>query len=133
MAVGVWDPGGDEKPSKAVSLSLIQQFVELAQRIDETVSADDLAGADVAEESWVMTQDAASWQPAEALASDDLVRLARLFTIVEQQVPGWDAGKTSPVIALVKILKQRDEFAPELRKWIKAHTDNRYLPNGSAL
>ena len=49
------------------------------------------------------------------------------------QLPGWEAGKKNPVIYLVRILKDRDGFDPELRKWIKTNTDNRYLPYGSAL
>jgi hypothetical protein len=35
------------------------------------------------------------------------------------------------VIYLVRLLKQRGTFEPELRQWIKANTDNRYLPNGA--
>ena len=49
------------------------------------------------------------------------------------QLPGWDGGVRSPVIYLVKLMKERGLFTPELRKWIKKNTDNRYLPNGSVL
>ena len=45
----------------------------------------------------------------------------------------WEAGNKSPVIPLVKILKERGDFEADLRKWIKSNTKNRYLPNGSAL
>ncbi|MFT7688808.1 MAG: hypothetical protein ACI9FB_004173, partial [Candidatus Azotimanducaceae bacterium] len=33
----------------------------------------------------------------------------------------------------VKVLKKRQLFDAELRKWIKANTENRYLPNGAVL
>ena len=74
-----------------------------------------------------------AWQLATNLSSADIEPLIRLFTLLERQVPGWDAGNKSPVIPLVKLLKARDDFSPELRKWIKANTENRYLPYGSAL
>ena len=134
MSVGVWEPekNGDQ-PQQAVSSPLLEKFLRLASELEETVTADDLQSSSLDNESWVMTAEASAWQAAEGLESSQLEMLARLFTIVEQQVAGWDAGKTSPVIPLVRILKSRDAFTPELRKWIKAHTDNRYLPHGSAL
>ena len=36
-------------------------------------------------------------------------------------------------IYLVKILKGRSAFRPELRKWVKTNSDNRYLPHGAVL
>lgn len=133
MAVGVWEPGGGVDDSREVPLALIEQFLALARQVDESVTPVDLEAAGLSAEQWVMTTDAAGWGLAESLDDADLEHLARLFTLVEQQVSGWDGGKKSPVIAIVKILKGRDAFAPELRKWIKTHTDNRYLPYGSAL
>ena len=62
-----------------------------------------------------------------------IVRLVRFFTLAEMQLAGWEAGKQSPVIPLVKVLKGRGSFDAELRRWIKTHTDNRYLPYGSVL
>lgn len=133
MAVGVWEPGGGQDEQRAVSSALLQQFLGLANRIEDTVTAEAIDDAGVADETWVMTAEASSWDALSSLSSEELSALARLFTIVEQQISGWDAGKKSPVIIIVKLLKQRDEFPAELRKWIKAHTDNRYLPYGSAL
>ena len=80
-----------------------------------------------------MNQDASAWQSAEDLSADDLVSLVRFFTLVEAGVSGWEAGRKSPVIPLVRFLKARDAFTPELRRWVKSNTDNRYLPYGSAL
>ena len=67
------------------------------------------------------------------LKDDDLISLVRLFTLLERDLSGWDAGSKSPVIPLVKLLKARGSFDPALRKWIKANTSNRYLPHGSAI
>ena len=80
-----------------------------------------------------MTAGPTAWEAAEAKDSETIISLVRLFTLVEEQVSGWEAGSKSPVIPLVKVLRARDDFEVELRKWIKANTKNRYLPNGSAL
>jgi hypothetical protein len=81
----------------------------------------------------LMKLDAAAWAFAEQLTDEEVVTLIRFFTRAEMELPGWEAGKRSPVIPLVKILKSRDGFGADLRKWIKSNTDNRYLPNGSVL
>jgi hypothetical protein len=78
-----------------------------------------------------MKQQAEYWQAAAALSDEDLQRMITFFTLAEMQLSGWDAGKQSPVIYLVRMLKQRGTFTAELRQWIKANTDNRYLPNGA--
>ena len=133
MTIGTWDPGARSEPTTSVAADLMQKFVALGRSIDESVTATDLEAAGVSGESWVMAAAAGAWEEANTLENEDLIGLAKFFTLVEQQVAGWDAGKTSPVIPLVKILKTRDAFTPELRKWIKKNTDNRYLPHGSAL
>ena len=80
-----------------------------------------------------MTLPAAAWDFLKDRDASSLTALIRFFTVAENQLPGWNAGSKSPVIALVSILKERDEFTAELRKWVKSNTDNRYLPYGSAL
>jgi hypothetical protein len=55
------------------------------------------------------------------------------FTLAEMHFQGWEAGKQNPVVYLVRMLRARGEFSADLRKWIRANTDNRYLPYGSAL
>ena len=80
-----------------------------------------------------MQQEAVVFDVAMGLDDGELDDLIRLFTLAEMQLPGWEAGKKSPVIYLVRILKARDAFSADLRRWVKANTDNRYLPNGSAL
>jgi len=48
-------------------------------------------------------------------------------------LPGFELGARSPVIALVRLLKQRGEYPDDLTGWVKANTDNRFLPYGSLL
>jgi hypothetical protein len=61
------------------------------------------------------------------------VALIRLFTLGEGQFSTWQAGAKSAVVKLVRVLKQRGEMTPELTTWIKANTDNRFLPYGDLM
>ena len=65
----------------------------------------------------------------EAPAAEDLVRL---FTVLEA-LAGFEAGARSPVIPLFRHLKpQLDaEAAAELVRWIRTHSENRFIPHGS--
>ena len=140
MAIGVWQPAKSKGPA-ALDLAALRACATLMQpSAAETVAEqgnpqlqDHLSSQQIQDNNQWMRQDEAYWQAAEALQEDELVALVRFFTLAEMQLPGWDAGKQSPVIYLVRMLKQRQAFAPALRQWIKANTDNRYLPNGALL
>ena len=143
MSLGTWEPDSGTSANK-LDAKLLQAFAGLSRDVlpgtpgadkpvDDGVLAEKLVDAALAQSQWVMKLPESEWALADSLSADELVALVRLFTLVENRVPGWDAGKDSPVIALVKLLRARDGFEPELRKWIKANTDNRYLPYGSAL
>ena len=132
MSVGVWKPGGDAE-SRVVSPVLLDRFRQLANELSGAVDAGMLDAAELANENWVMTAGPTAWEAARALDSDTAISLVRLFTLLEEQVSGWEAGNKSPVISLVKILKERGDLEADLRKWIKSNTKNRYLPHGSAL
>ncbi len=76
----------------------------------------------------------AGWAEQVAQLDDEtLVQLIRLFTVGEGKYAGWQAGEKSAVIVLVRALKQRGAFDAELSRWIKAHTDNKFLPHGSLM
>lgn len=132
MSVGVWKPG-EGADSRVVDAALLDNFSRLATGLVSDLDAGVLDDAGLSSESWVMTAGPTAWEAAEAKDSETIISLVRLFTLVEEQVSGWEAGSKSPVIPLVKVLRARDDFEVELRKWIKANTKNRYLPNGSAL
>ena len=129
MSVDVWEPEKKEPESQEIEIALLERMAAL----DESSLGSSLEEAGLGQASWLMSLDAAAWQIAESLNDETLIKLVRLFTLLEMQVSGWDAGKKSPVIPLVKILRKREAFSADLRKWVKTNTDNRYLPNGSAL
>jgi hypothetical protein len=132
MSVGMWKPGEDAE-SRVVEPALLGRFVQLAKRLSGDLDAGMLDTAELANENWVMMVGPAAWGGVRALDSDATISLIRLFTLLEEQISGWEAGNKSPVIPLVKMLKERGDFDADLRKWIKSNTKNRYLPYGSAI
>ncbi len=129
MSVGVWEPGN---PS-SVSPEQIVAVVEQARQVDVEQLKLNCDEAFVADHAWMMKLEESEWRSAESLSAEDLVGLIRFFTLAEMQLQGWEAGSKNPVIYFVRMLKSRGEFPPELRKWVRANTDNRFLPNGAAL
>ena len=127
MAIDVWEP---QKPL-SIDEALLQELAGVYRR-GETL-AEQLDEPWVKDKMQLMHQEADAFRAAQNLSDDVLADLIRFFTLAEMQLSGWEAGKKNPVIYLVRILKDRDGFDPELRKWIKTNTDNRYLPYGSAL
>ena len=69
---------------------------------------------------------------AKKLTDEDVERLIRLYTLAEK-LPGWEAGAKSPVIALAAALKERGVWPGDLTAWIRANTDNRFLPYGNLM
>ena len=122
MGIGTWEPKQPADFSRENLESLVG-----ALDGDSVSLAPEVAAANAV----LMQQDAGAWAGAEGFDEDFLQNLIRFFTLAEGQVAGWEAAKRSPVIPLVRLLKARDAFDDDLRRWIKAHTDNRYLPYGS--
>ena len=131
MSVGVWNPGGGGE--LVVSAELLKEVVSVVREADLAQLGTSLPADFIAGKNTLMKQEAAAFAPAADLADEDLELLIRFFTLAEMQLSGWEGGKKNPVIYLVKILKDRGAFTPELRKWVKGNTDNRYLPNGAVL
>lgn len=131
MTIGVWQPAKADA-EKGLSLDDLKAYAVLTDGALENL-ATSLSAAQIGGDGRLMRLDEAPWQVATALSNEELVNLVRFFTLAERQLPGWDGGKQSPVIYLVRILKQREAFTPVLRQWVKANTDNRYLPNGALL
>lgn len=133
MSVGSWEPEPRHKPSGPLDLEFLKRC---ASNIGEQESVVDLVNAEEREtQRGLMTLPATDWE-AVCLHwdSDSLRALVRFLTLAEEQLPGWEAGAKSPVIHLVKALRGRGE-APDkaLLMWIRAHSSNRYLPNGPLL
>ncbi|MDZ7685222.1 MAG: hypothetical protein U5O39_09680 [Gammaproteobacteria bacterium] len=129
---GVWEPGKPE-PTAAPDVARLREFVRIIRATGGEQLTDALSATEIEANAPLMRLEASAWQVADELETAELEELIRFFTLAEMQLPGWDGGKDSPVVSLVQLLRRRDAFTPELRKWIKANSDNRFLPYGSAL
>lgn len=134
MAVESWDPGGAKA---GLTPEKLARLLEAARHPDDpqfgltAPAAGELAplarhqrgsGAGV------------DWErAAEPLADDDIVALIRLFTLAEAKLSGWESGDASPVIPLAALLKRRGAYPEDLTPWIRAHSDNRFLPYGNLM
>lgn len=134
MSLGSWDPAGGES---------------LSYRIDPEVLA--RCGAFASDGNWaelpdwekqlptgsnqMMKLSPAEWQHVlEPLDEQSLIALVRFFTLAEQQLPHWHGGDKSPVIWISRLLKRRGTpLSRDMVLWIKANSDNRFLPNGPIL
>ena len=133
MAIGEWNPEGSKQKTVGIDVEFLLNMVQLASDNDLTDISVMLDESQISQGAVLMTLDTASWDCISDWDDRRLVALIRFFTLAEMQLPGWQGGNKSPVIALVKLLKKRNAFPQELSRWIKANTDNRYLPYGSAL
>lgn len=89
---------------------------------------------DIAELAAVSRHPDVDWEARSAGLSDsDAIGLIRLFTLAEGAFPSWQAGAKSPVVPLAATLKRRGAYPDDLTRWIKANTENRFLPYGSLL
>jgi hypothetical protein len=129
MTIGVWEP----KSPSGLALEQIRSVLSVVNDVELSELALTLDDSFIESNSHLMNLDKSSWQEAANLSSPEIESLIRFFTLAEMQLPGWDGGDRNPVIYLAKILKTRGKFGAELKKWVKANTDNRYLPNGSVL
>ena len=135
MTLGSWNPtDGSETITYRVSGDLLQRCIAFA-------AADNWQELPAWEpqlptgSNQVMKLSAHDWQDVlTPLAEDALLQLVRFFTLIEQQLPHWHGGDKSPVIWISRLLKKRGTpLSRETVLWIKANSDNRFLPNGPVL
>lgn len=133
MSVGSWEPAAEPVE---LSPAVVDRLCAAAARLE---AAD--FGFDAAEIAALApcSRDGGAgssidWAKAsEALDSERIIALIRLFSLAEAAFPGWKGGDRSPVIALAAALKRRGAFPAGLTAWIRANSDNRFLPYGSLL
>ena len=128
MTLGVWKPASGQSLTLASLQALLEQLPA-----DTLAHLEALDAADFDPQRGWMKQPGQDWWVADALSDEQIMQMIRFFTLAEHHWAGWEAGKLSPVIPMVAMLKQRDAFDAEFRRWIKTNTDNRYLPNGAIL
>lgn len=134
MSVGSWNPEGDTQDTVfEINESILRGFIAISEEGQLETLKDQLTETQKNQQSALMTLGKERWfEAAEPFNSEQLMHLVRFFTLAEMQLTGWEAGAESPVIWIVKVLRRRK--APpskELLLWIKANSDNRFIPNGA--
>ena len=134
MSVGSWNPeGGSQNTVFEIDESILRGFIAISEQDQLTALKEQLPEVQQSQQSALMRLSKERWfEAAEPFSSDQLQHLVRFFTLAEMQLSGWEAGAESPVIWIVKVLRRRK--APpskELLLWIKANSDNRFIPNGA--
>jgi len=126
--VGTWDPGD--------RVTLSEGHLECVRRAGKHLEDADfgLDEAELRSLAPLMSLDADQWDAAARNEDGrQLVAWIRFFTLAEARLPGFEAGAKSPVIPLARVLRERGEYPVDLTAWIRAHSDNRFLPHGSLL
>jgi hypothetical protein len=129
MSVNSFDPA-----SLAVHITpdIIRDLVTAAEHLDGVGFG--LNPATLTHMPGLCKQGPVDWAAAVGpLADAEIIALIRVFTRGERDLPGWEAGAKSPVVPMVRELKKRGRFDPSLSAWIKANTNNRFLPHGSLM
>lgn len=135
MSIGSWDPSlTNKKDHSSIDQQLLQRFIHLSETEQLDQLHENLSSEDIQHQAQLMQLDKAQWLSTGNNYSDhELEQLMRFFTVAEN-LPGWVAGDNSPVIWLGKILKERGTgINKDLVIWIKANTENRFLPHGALL
>ena len=127
MSIGTWNP--DER--NELDMAALTELLAAAAQLDAPdfgLDADQIGTLS----AFARVSDA--WQSAiEDLDDADLVALIRLYTLAEARFPSWEGGAKSPVIAMARALKARSAYPDDLTAWIKANSDNRFLPYGNLM
>lgn len=126
MSVGAWDPA---EQIRALDASVLAELTEAAKRLH--LDGFGLSAAAAGRLAATVHLAPEAWRAAEGLADDDLIALVRFYTLAEGRFAEWKAGAKSPVIALCRMLRSRGAWPADLTAWIKANSDNRFLPYGS--
>jgi hypothetical protein len=132
MSLGSWDPklGATDSPL-LLQPALLQRLMDYDRLENLSQLAQLLSDEDKQRLSGLMTLDHALWRSAAgSLCDADILHLIRFFAVAEN-LPGWEAGASSPVIPLASILRQRGaRLDKSLLQWLRQVNDNRFLPYG---
>ncbi|MGK0500527.1 MAG: hypothetical protein ACJAYG_002178 [Oceanicoccus sp.] len=132
MSIGSWNPDTEQAAGgKAIDPQILRGYIVLSQQQQLEQLSSLIDNTEQQDQAYLMTLEKTDWiQAAADFSDEDVEHLIRFFTIAEQ-LAGWEAGSKSPVIGLGKSLKQRGKvITRELVLWIKANSNNQYLPHG---
>ncbi len=126
MSIDSWQP---IKAPKTIDKSSLEKLITLAEQVTPETDL-------TLESTWIQPLakvDNKIWaQNAKNLTQTQLVALIKMFTVLEDS-QNWSLAEKSPVIALFKQLRKLAGIDKALVQWVKAHTQNKFLPFGPLL
>ena len=124
MPVGTFDPNDTQNQFDAM----------LARELIDLFDGEEITLGKAGELRYAILARHEGWSEGVAqFLDEELISLAKIFTLPERQYATFSAGADSPVIAIVRALKERGVWSKGLTQWVKARTDNRFLPHGSLM
>lgn len=127
-----WEPN---RPT-AIDPHILRQLAESSQILihqgaaELTIPADTLRQA----QQWIQASEE-QWQTVlPQFDQSTLLALAEFYTVAEMTLPGWQAKDKNPTIWIFRYLKKQQQLPEkDVIRALKARTDNRFIPYGSAL
>lgn len=132
MSLGTWDPNAAATAATLpIEPELLQRYASYSQQNQLSRLEEMFNEAALSELQPLLKLEPAAWADTLAAFDNDLLmHLIRFFTVAEA-LPDCEAGATSPVIPMAKLLRQRGErLDKELLQWIRENSSNRFLPYG---
>lgn len=127
-----WEPN---RPS-ALDPTVLQQLADCSQTLITqgasglTLPDDTLRRA----QQWIQTPEIQWLDVLPQFDQSTLLALAEFYTVAEMILPGWQAKDKNPTIWIFRYLKKQQQLPEkEIIRALKARTDNRFIPYGSAL
>jgi len=137
MSINTWVPeAAAQEQSTLMSTEQLTAYVNMAKSDDLISAIENINAATIDTLGSVIKQELPFWENlCGHFSADDIIALIRFFTVAEEKHSALFAGKSSCVIALNKLLKQQHQqkLSKEDLLWIRTHSSNRFIPNGSAL
>ena len=133
MSTGLWDPAVGA--ATTIEPEFIRRCIELGKAECWEQLPQQLSTEEQQRQSALMMLDAQYWEPLlKTLETAELIALLKFLTVAEMKFPNWRAGEKSPVITIASELKARGQALDRaLLQWIRAHSDNRFLPYGAVI
>ncbi len=127
-----WEPN---RPS-ALDPTVLQQLADCSQTLI-TQGASGLALPDDTlrrAQQWIQAPEIQWLDVLPQFDQSTLLALAEFYTVAEMILPGWQAKDKNPTIWIFRYLKKQQQLPEkEIIRALKARTDNRFIPYGSAL
>lgn len=134
MSIENWQPASEPSTVNIQDLQL-EEFIALGHEDEVESHTQNLTPEQIKKLHLSIKQTRQFWmQAAKEISTQELHHLIRFFTLAEEHNSELQCGNDSPVIAFNKTLKKRDRALDKnFLLWIKEHSSNRFLPNGSIL